>query len=135
MNQESIRSQLLESAGLGNKDAHRVSRIIWSSVLQYVKEEKKKVKTEVKVDSTASDLQKFLDSPMSDEERSRHVRAAMDSELSKGASIQDLERVAKTFGLGKGEDTEITTVDFSEAFPDIHVAKEVALKMVEEQMK
>lgn len=68
---------------------------------------------------TTADLKKYLDDPMTDDERARYVRAAMDVELSKGASIQDLERVAKTFGLGKSEDTSIAVVDFGTAFKDL----------------
>jgi hypothetical protein len=123
MNQTDIFMRLT-SAGLDNKCAHATAKAIWSDVSRHVKTEIKLAKADEKVQTADEMLAKFLENPLTDEERGKYVRAAMDKELTEGASIQDLERVAKTFGVGKSEDAVIMTVDFKEAFPDLAKAVE-----------
>jgi len=67
-------------------------------------------------------LQRFLDTPMSDEERNRYATAAMDMALNNGADIKELTEIKKSWGIGQTEDVSIKTVDWSTAFPNIETA-------------
>ena len=64
---------------------------------------------------TAGELEKWLESPMSREEREKHFQAAFDLALSKGADVKELVEMKGKLGIGQSEDQEIHVVDFSEA--------------------
>lgn len=137
MNKDSVFSMIKRCfPELDGKAVNACASDIWIALKEHIKPYKdeaneagKKLKTteaslaKLKKEGTPTPtnelLQRFLDSPMTDDDRNRYVRAAMDMELAGGASIQDLERVAKTFGLGKGEDSEIITCDFATAFSSL----------------
>lgn len=63
----------------------------------------------------ADALKKYLDNPMSDEERNSYALAAMDVALANGADIKELTEIRKTWGIGQAQEQKIEVVDFSTA--------------------
>jgi len=62
---------------------------------------------------------------MTDEERNKYAMAAMDMMLASGADMKELAEAKAKWGIGQTDDVEISTCDFSTAFPSL--AKAVAL--------
>jgi len=61
----------------------------------------------------AEALKKYLESPMSDEERNKYALAAMDMALANGADIKELTEIRKTWGIGQAAEQKIEVCDFS----------------------
>ena len=123
---------------MDNKVGHAFSGAMVSVVSAWKKELDAENKAKGKEGATASSseaIERFLDTPMSHQERSRYIQATMDAELEAGASVKEIVELSKAFGIGQTEDTEIIMCDFETAFPDLHTAKEVATQMIKEQMK
>ena len=86
--------------------------------------------------SFSDHIKKFVDNPMSPEEEAKGLRAMLHAGIATGELPSNLLAVLeKTIGVNSGEDDKIEVVDFSTAFPNMHTAKETAMKMIEEQMK
>lgn len=78
-----------------------------------------KVKPAERVE-TDRKLQEFIDNPMSPEDESRHLRAALHVGLANGEiNPALLEKLDKIIGVNSGKDTKLELVDFSDAFPDL----------------
>jgi hypothetical protein len=66
---------------------------------------------------------------MPPEDEAKYLRAYFQSELAHGqVNPQLLDKYNKILGVNTGEDSEIATVDFSEAFPDLAAAVAVCTK-------
>lgn len=92
-----------------------------------------------KMDSAGSDysdkMQFFLDNPLTPEEEAKRLRAMLHVGIDSGnIPPMLLEKLDKIIGVHSEDDNSIQTVQFGDAFPDLHTAKEVALLMIKNQM-
>ena len=87
-------------------------------------------------DTFSEVIQKFVDNPMTPEEEAKGLRAMLHAGIFTGDLPSNLLNVLeKTIGVSSGDDNVIEVVDFKDAFPDMESAKQIAMKMIEEQMK
>jgi len=141
MNRETLYADVKRAfPKLDNKAVHAFCGGMWSQILKWKKEAVAEALAHSKqategADATPEALQKFFDEPMTDELRSKYAMAGIDLLLSQGGDMKELAEAKKSWGIGQGKGTEIFTVDFKDAFPDMHTAKEIAMKMIAEQMK
>jgi hypothetical protein len=75
-----------------------------------------KLRSELVADSGGGDgFKKFLENPMSDEERHKYVKASIDFAISTGADVKELEVLLNKLGLSEEKPEPIQVVDFSDA--------------------
>ena len=101
-----------------NPDAHRCSRIIWSDILAYVKEQKKEWEAAAKKREAERAIDPSV-SRMTDEERRQKLELKLDAMLSDPkTTAADIKEFRDYFGLGgKKSDTFVNTIDYKDAFP------------------
>ena len=98
-----------------NKTRFALAGLIHSQVCKVVKAEIKAIETESKQARADSELQQWIDNPMSEEERRKYLKAGMDKAIHDGADIKELEILMNKLGLGEEEDEPIQVVDFTDA--------------------
>ena len=112
-----------------NKTRFALAGLIHSQVCKLIKMEIKAIETKSKQQHDESELQKYLDNPLSPEEEAKRLRAMLHMGLDKGdIQPQLLEKLDKIIGVHTEKDDEICVVDWSTAFPDLATALEICQK-------
>jgi hypothetical protein len=121
MNAEILYSEVKRAfPRLDNKAVHAFCRGLWSMILKWKKNEvvaaTAKLRSELVADSGGGDgFKKFLENPMSDEERHKYVKASIDFAISTGADVKELEVLLNKLGLSEEKPEPIQVVNFSDA--------------------
>lgn len=140
---ETIDSMLKSSLSLSKEDnqaSWALSKLLGSRINAEIKlaeaECRKEAVATSSGDTFSDSIKKFVDNPMTPEEEAKGLRAMLHAGIFTGELPSNLLAVLeKTIGVNSGEDDKIEVVDFSTAFPDMAMAKDVSMKMIEEQMK
>ena len=101
-----------------NKAVHAANNVLYPKLKRWVKEEVKKAEARLKDGAKATSgegFEKFLDTPMTEEERHEHIRAAIDFALSTGADVKELEVLSNKLGLSEERPEPIQVVNFADA--------------------
>lgn len=126
---------------LDNKALNAYCVSLWGAVSEWKRGEVDKATAKLQAKNSegtsfSDHIKKFVDNPMSPEEEAKGLRAMLHAGIATGELPSNLLAVLeKTIGVNSGEDDKIEVVCFADAFPDMESAKQIAMKMIEEQMR
>jgi len=98
-----------------NKGRFALAGALKHQVDKVIKAELNAIETRSKQEREKSDLQKWIDNPMTDEETRVYLKASLDKAVHEGADIKELEILLNKLGFGVEEKTQIQVVDFADA--------------------